>query len=189
MIQSYSKIEKFKDIIKKRGIFKSDQHKIITPEGNPGSWIIDMRNVFMKSDALDLITDIFWELFAKEYPFQVGGQEISAIPLISAILLKGQSLNKPVSGFMVRKLQKTTGLQKIIEGEISNEKIILVDDSIRIGTTFKCQVEILKDINKRVDAIFAIVAFKASDSYEFIKQNNIKLFSLYSLDDFGLKGF
>ncbi|MCX6741531.1 MAG: quinonprotein alcohol dehydrogenase, partial [Candidatus Parcubacteria bacterium] len=108
-----TKIEKLKEIIKREGIITKNQRKIAGAKGNEISWLFDLRNIFLNSEGLDLITDIFWQYFEKEYPFQVGGQEVAAIPLISAIILKSEQINRPVNGFIIRKSRKPTGLQKI----------------------------------------------------------------------------
>jgi len=42
--------------------------------------MFDLRAVFLDPEGLVLATDIFWQHFEKEYPFQVGGQELAAAP-------------------------------------------------------------------------------------------------------------
>lgn len=180
------KIAKLKNIIQQEGIVYSLQQKIISPNGNEDKWIFDLRNIFLKPEALELITDIFWELFKSEYPFQVGGQEIAAIPLISAIILKSQQEKKPVTGFIIRKSRKPHGLQKIIEGQVTNEKIILVDDLINSGSTIDRQIKVLTDIEKKVDCLFTLINFRGVENITKLKRNQIKLHSLFTLNDFGL---
>ena len=180
------KIEQLKEIIKKHGVVRKDQQKIVSTRGTEETWLLDLRNIFLRPDSLDLITDIFWHHFAKEYPFQVGGQEIAAIPLVSAIVLKSYQQGKPVSGFIIRKSRKPTGLQKIIEGEINENKIILVDDLTNSGATILRQIKILEDIGKKVDSVFTLIRFRDKDYYKFLEEKQIKLVSLFSLSDFKL---
>lgn len=180
------KKERLKGIIKKRGIIFSHESPIISPEGWRQEWLFDMRRVLLMPEALNLATDIFWERFEKEYPFQVGGQEIAAVPLITAIALKGAKLRKPVNAFIIRKSRKPVGLQKIIEGELNNEKVILVDDLINYGQNKQHQLAVLEEYNKRVSYVFTLVNFRDAASYHFLRDRKITLVSLFSLQDFGL---
>ncbi len=181
-----AKIEKLKEIIKKEGLITKSRQKIFDAEGKEASWLFDLRNIFLKPDSLSLITEIFWSCFEKEYPFQIGGQEIAAIPLISAIVLKSHQTGKPINGFIIRKSRKPDGLQKIIEGELNENKIILVDDLLNSGSTILRQIKVLEEAGRKVDWIFTLVRFRDEEYYKFIKEKQIKLVSLFSLKDFGL---
>jgi outer membrane protein assembly factor BamB len=180
------KIETIRNLIKKESLILKGQKIIINPHGNSSSWLFDLRNIFLKPASIDLITDIFWNIFEKEYPFQVGGQEVAAIPLISAIVMKSALIGKPVNGFFIRKSRKPIGLQKIVEGEINEEKIILVDDLINSGTTVFRQTKTLGLLGKKVDIFFTLINFRGEENIKKLEENNIKLVSLFELPDFGL---
>ena len=186
MSELETKIEKLKELIREKGLVTQKQQKIIMPDGSEGNWLFDLRNVFLKPEALDLIVEIFWENFEKEYPFQVGGQEIAAIPLVSAIVLKSQQTGKPVNGFIIRKSRKPVGLQNLVEGEINNEKIILVDDLINTGSTVQRQLKIIESFGKKVNFVFILISFRGNRNVKLLEEKNIKLISLFSLKDFGL---
>ena len=175
--------------IVERCVLYSDTHKIITLSGEeklPGGWIIDFRNILLEPEPLSIIADLFWDIFEKEYPFQVGGQEVAAIPILSAIVQKSWLVNKPVSGFIIRKTRKEYGLQKQVEGTITNEKIILVDDLIHSGTSLLRQIKILKDTGRLVNHVFVLCAYNSPATYHFLHQHNIVLSSLFTLSDLGL---
>ena len=180
------KVQKLKEIIK-HGVFttKHDQ-KIVSSIGADSKWLFDFRKILLQSEYLDLIADIFWKHFKDQYPFQVGGQETAAIPLVSAIIMKGLELKMPVSGFYLRKSRKKDGLQKIVEGSLNDEKIILVDDLINSGGTFVRQLKVLKQLNKKVSHIFVLMNYRDLKNYVFCNDENIELISLLSLVDFGM---
>lgn len=182
------KKERLLEIIKKDVVITGTQGKAFLPCGEPAggnSWLLDFRNIFLDPEALSLIVEIFWHHFEKEYPFQVGGQEVAAIPLVSAIVLHSQKIGKPVTGFFIRKSRKPVGLQKIIEGKLNNEKIILVDDLSNSGTTLFRQAKVLKYAGKEATMAFVLTSFKEKNK-EMLKEKNINLFSLYSLKDMKL---
>ncbi len=186
LIEFQVKKELLREIIRRSALVIGGEEKIVSSRGVEASWIFDLRSIFLKSDSLSLIADIFWHKFEKEYPFQIGGQEVAAIPLITAIIMKGHQLKKPVNGFIIRKERKHIGRQRIIEGEVSEHKIILVDDLINSGETIVRQLNVLQDVGRDVSTIFTIVNFRRPNDYEFISKKEIKLHSLFSLSDFGL---
>jgi len=179
--------EKLKKLIKEKGLIFANQRKIVSPNSQNGAWIFDLRAVFLDPDGIALATDIFWNFFEKDYPFQVGGQELAAVPLISAIMLHGQRIKKPVNGFIIRKSRKPTGLQKIIEGEINPEKIILVDDLINSGSTVLRQILAVSDCSQqKINKFFTFINFRGEKNVQFLKQKGVQLISLFDLKDFDL---
>jgi outer membrane protein assembly factor BamB/orotate phosphoribosyltransferase len=184
------KKQRLLEIIKKDAIITGDQQKIVFGDGKTGdqkkNWLLDFRYIFLNPEALELIVEIFWEKFEKEYPFQIGGQEIAAIPFVSAIVFHSQKMGKPVNGFIIRKSRKPTGLQKIVEGKVNNEKIILVDDLMNSGTTISRQIKVLETLEKKIDSIFILVNYRGEKNIQLLSQNNIRLFSLFKLEDLGL---
>jgi outer membrane protein assembly factor BamB len=112
--------------------------------------------------------------------------ETAAIPLITAIVLKGKEMGMAVNGFYLRKSRKTTGLQKRIEGVISNEKIILVDDLMNSGSSILKQLLILEELGKHVCSVFTLVRFHEVETYTFLHQRSLHLETLFSITDLGL---
>ena len=180
------KITKLKQLIKEEVFVSKTEQKIISPSGMESNWLFDFRNIVLKPNHLNLIAEIFFDLFKKSYPFQVGGLETAAIPLISAVVMKSRELGIPVNGFYIRKSRKNDGLQKIVEGSLGDEKIILVDDLINSGKSFMKQLEILEKMGKKVQSIFTLVNFRDLRDYAFLQEKNIKLVSLVALPDLGI---
>lgn len=162
--------------------------KIVEPTGKESneSWLFDFRNILMRSEYMNLIADIFWQRYADLYPFQVGGQEVAAIPMICAIALKGEQLGKPVNSFFVRKSRKKTGMQRAIEGELTDDRIILVDDLMNFGTTQLRQIELLEEEGRNVSDVFVITLFRTKDTYHDLLKRNIRISHLFTPKDFGL---
>ena len=179
--------EKLKELIKEKGLVFASQRKIVSPNGQDSAWLFDLRAVFLDPEGIALATDVFWNLFEKEYPFQVGGQELAAVPLVSAIVLHGQRIKKPVNSFIIRKSRKPTGLQNIIEGEINSEKIILVDDLINSGATALRQIKDIENHSKqKIDKFFTFINFRGEKNFQLLKQKGVQLISLFDLKDFNL---
>jgi outer membrane protein assembly factor BamB len=118
-------------------------------------------------------------------PFQVGGLETASIALVSAIVMKSVERGTPVNGFYIRKSRKRTGLTKYIEGTLTDEPIVLVDDLINSGSTIQKQIKILADRGKKVRDVFVMLAFRDKESYASLGED-ISLSYLFTLPDFGI---
>lgn len=179
--------QKIKEIIENKVLIKrGDDNNSIGFWSENMRWIFDFRAVLLEAVFLDMAAEMFWERFKDQYPFQVGGQETAAISLVAAIVLKGSERGTPVSGFYIRKSRKPEGLQKIIEGQLTNAPIILVDDLINRGSTLLRQIEVLKRCHKKVENVFVFVRFRDVDAYTFLKKENITLTTLFDIKDFNL---
>lgn len=177
---------KMHEIIASRVVLRRADGTAIFNKGRKTEWLFDFRSVLLDPEFLDIAADLFWERFAHTYPFQVGGLESAAIPLVSAIVMRSIERGMPVRGFYIRKSRKPEGLQRIIEGELTDDPIVLVDDLINKGGTFIKQIEILKREGKKLASLFAFVRFRNLDEYTFAKREGIELVTIFTLDEFGL---
>lgn len=164
-------------------VFTTREEERFIPEGS--LWIMDFRRIFMQADVLDAYAEIFYQRFERDWPFQVGGAEVSAIPLVTAIALKMREKGKPVNAFFVRKSRKKTGLLKMVEGVIiADTPVILVDDLINRGSTFERQVLVAEEAGATVKALFTTLRFRTPEYYKRFHTKGIRIESLFSLDDF-----
>lgn len=150
------------------------------------SWIFDFRALLLQPRWLDAYAEIFWETYKKEYPFQVCGMESAAISLVAAIVMKSVERGMPVNGLFMRKSRKRKGLLRQIEGTPNKEKIILVDDLINSGSTFKKQIDMLSRDHLSATHIFALLAFRPIEEYSALISQGISISHVFSLKDFGL---
>jgi orotate phosphoribosyltransferase len=160
---------------------------MVSPAGQPFSWFIDMRRVFMRPEYLAEIVRQFWERHAPKGPVQIGGMEVAAIPLLTAILQAGHERGYELNGFIVRKERKTYGMQQQIEGELTDRPVILVDDSINTGSSLEKARVALERAGRKVDEIFVVVDFQSAKGMAWRDLHDIKVRSLFTLPDLNLK--
>ncbi|MCE9541250.1 PQQ-binding-like beta-propeller repeat protein [Candidatus Kaiserbacteria bacterium] len=182
-------IDNFKKAIRETALVRKESGAvIITSEssGERADWIFDFRALMLQPKWLDAYAEIFWERHAGTYPFQVGAMETAGIGLVAAIVMKGVQRGTPVNGFFIRKSRKRQGLMKQIEGTLTDDTIILVDDLMNSGSTFEKQIRVLKDAGKTVSGISAILRFRDTQAYDSFRNQNIRMDALFSLEDFGI---
>lgn len=163
---------------------KSEGARIVSSTtGEESSWLFDFRALLLTPVGLDLAAEAFWDRFRDRYPFQVGGLETAGISLVAAIMMKGVALGAPVNGFYIRKSRKPDGLQKIVEGTLTADPIVLVDDLLNSGGSFRKQIEVLKAEGKEVFDVFAFVKFRPEEPD---LGPGVRVTTLFTPTDFGL---
>ena len=176
-----------KDSMEKAFVTK-DQESFISSKGTPLSWIFDFRPLLLDGDTLSMITELFWDTLKNELPCQVGGLETAAIALTAGLVMKAKEQGNSIGGFYIRKSRRKDGFQKSIEGKLNGEKIILVDDALNSGKSFMRQLKALDEEGRSVHAICTLIRFRVSSYYEEFNKRGIKIYSIFTLDDFPMTG-
>jgi outer membrane protein assembly factor BamB/orotate phosphoribosyltransferase len=179
-------LERLSSAIRQRAILRGDKQRLISPKGGSNTWLIDLRRLFMDAKLLDAIADLFWEKCGDAMPFQVGGMESAAIPLLSAILMKSVARGTPVNGFIVRKERKTYGTGSLIEGTITDAPIVIVDDLLNSGTSLEKVRVILEAEKKTIALAFVAIDYHSLRGETWRDRYGVRVRSLYGLADFGL---
>ncbi len=161
--------------------------RLVSPDGLPNSWLIDLRPILTRANTLDALAEVFWHRFERDLPFQIGGMETAATPLIAAILMKSVQKGYPINGFIVRKERKTYGAGNIIEGSITDDPIIVIDDIISSGRSADKIFSVLEDNSRRFRTLFAIIDYQSPDGCDWRERRGVDVSSLFNLMDFGLK--
>jgi len=183
------KYQDLHDAIKNHALItKEEGVKIIKSEntGELAGWVFDFRALLLQPHWLNRYAEIFWEENAGKYPFQVCGMETAAIPLVSAIVMKGVERGTPVNGFYFRKSRKRYDLMKQVEGALTTDPIIIVDEILNRGGTVHKQLVILKELGAKVVEVFCLMRFRSESAYQYIVDEGVAIKTLYSLVDFNL---
>ncbi len=154
--------------------------------GKREEWLFDFRALMLQAKWLNRYAEIFWEQYADKLPFQVGAMETAGISLIAAIVMKGAERGTPINGFFIRKSRKRHGLMKQIEGTLTDEPIVLVDDLINSGSTLEKQMTILSDAGCSVTDVFVLLAFREPESYQRLSTRGASIRHIFTLEDFGI---
>ena len=171
-------------IIEKEVFITRDQGEIVSTSGTDDLWLFDFRRVILRAEVLDAIAELFWERCKGAYPFQIGGVEVAAIPLIAGCVLKMREKGRTANGFFIRKSRKKSGLLRMIEGALTDDPIVLVDDLMHSGNSILRQVEVLEALGKKVSDVFTILRFRDESYYTHLHKHGIRLVSLFDLNDF-----
>ncbi len=184
--------EEIRNQVKKRladwAFVTEDERRLVSTAGTNFKWFFDIKGIAFTPGMLDQISELFWDHLKYEAPFQIGGLETVAIALASGIVMKAQEEGVALNSFYVRKSRKVDGMQRNIEGTLNDEKVILVDDALNSGRSIVRQVEALKAEGKKVTEICVVLAFRDTAFYEYFTNEGIKIWSIFTLEDFPQTG-
>jgi outer membrane protein assembly factor BamB len=148
--------------------------------------MLDLRRLFMDPEALRLLADAFWNEMAPSLPFQIGAVETAAIPLLGALLLAASAKGLSTSGFIIRKERKTTGLGRRIEGELSADPVVMIDDILNSGNSLERARQLLAAEGRGIEAVFVVVDFESEAGMRWRAAHQLKLRVLYTGKALGL---
>ena len=76
------------DALRAKAFLNGEQQCLLDTPGKPLPWFLDVKGALLEATALEAWSQAFWDRFCDKLHFQVGGLEVGAIPLLSAILMK-----------------------------------------------------------------------------------------------------
>jgi outer membrane protein assembly factor BamB/orotate phosphoribosyltransferase len=172
--------------IRERAILHAANQRLISAQGKSNKWLIDTRRLFMDATTLDAAAELFWQECAGRMPFQVGAMEVAGIPLLSAILMKSLSLGTPVNGFIVRKERKTYGTGSLIEGALTGDPILIVDDILNSGSSLEKARVVLEHERRTIASVFVLIDYESPDGKLWRERHGIPVVAPFQLGEFGL---
>ena len=166
----------------------------ILASGESSDVYIDARLATLHPEGSFLISSIFLEEIAKRENVAAVGcaWSVGGASIVSAVIAKSFTENKPLDGLIVRTGNKTYGTEKIIEGNLnglfvegnipSGRNVILVEDVVNTGKSILKAIDHLKKQNVNVCSIFSVVD-RGKETKKMFKQKGYEFFSIFKLDD------
>lgn len=167
--------------------------------GTQYTWIIYLRRGLFNPDFLSAISQMFiYQIDKHEIPwgsFQISGLETAATPMLAGIPLIAKAFDISLNAFVVRKEQKEYGLMNWIEGMPNDLPVIIIDDLCNSSTSMQRCKHIIEAHDLIVNkTAFAIVNKSNRGQHSEARlngdmyANDLKVISLFTLDDLGLSG-
>ena len=158
--------------------------KVILSSGKEADYYVDLRRVTLDSVAAPLVGQVMLEL-TKDLDFEaVGGLTLGADPVATAMMHVAAQSGRKLDSFVVRKAEKTHGLQRRIEGpDVKGKRVLAVEDTSTTGGSVLTAVEALKEAGAIVVAVAVIVERGAAPK---VIEAGHEYRAAYQLSDLGL---
>lgn len=167
--------------------FKWDPEKgFVLASGETSPYYVDCRALLAHPDARWLVAQLACAAI-RDLSFEaVGGLEIGAIPLATAIsdyAFATQPRNT-YRTFVVRKQVKDHGLGKRIEGAVKpNDRVLVVDDVLTSGGSLLQALQAAGEANLHASHALVIVDRQEQNGKQTIEAQGVSVISLITLDD------
>jgi orotate phosphoribosyltransferase len=168
-------------------VFTSATEELVSSSGKKQNWLIDLRKLFARAEALEALADEFFKLFPSHAAFQLAGMETASIPLLTALALVGARNGKAASVAIIRKERKHTGRGRSIEGDLGDQPVTLVDDVLNTGGSAEKARVSLAQAGARIARVFVVIDYQSAEGMAWRKRHGIEVHSLFTLRDFGLQ--
>lgn len=151
--------------------------------GKEADWYVDLRRITLDARSAPLVGPVMLELTeAWEYD-AVGGLTLGADPVATAMLHAAAAQGRALDAFVVRKAEKTHGLQRRIEGpDVSARRVLAVEDTSTTGGSVLTAVEALREAGAEVVAV-AVIVDRDTGARERVEGEGLPYLAAFSLED------
>lgn len=171
------------DHIKRKAVV----HGTVTlASGTQADYYVDLRRVTLDAQAAPLIGRVMLECTAHWQYDAVGGLTLGADPVATSMLHAAAATGRVLDAFVVRKEEKTHGLQRRIEGpDVADRRVLAVEDTSTTGGSVLTAVEALREAGAHVVGV-AVIVDRATGARERVESAGLEYVHAFDLDDLGL---
>lgn len=175
------------EIVKARSFTTGSETKLAS--GRTSSFYFNMKPTMLHPEGANLIGQLVCERLVGETVDMVGGLEMGAVPLASAVAaVSGGAGQQPLPAFFVRKQTKEHGTQALIEGLSADEtmtgkRLVVVEDVTTTGGSALKAVDTLKQAGAEVVLVLTIVD-RQEGARDAFAAAGVAFDALLTVDDF-----
>ncbi len=148
------------EIVKARSFQEGPEMKLAS--GKTSTFYFNMKPTMLDPEGAALIADLMLDAMGDETVDLVGGLEMGAVPIATAIAAVSQLQGRPVGAFFVRKQAKEHGTQSLVEGLVRGDtmhgkRVVVVEDVTTTGGSALKAAKALAAEGARIVRVLTIV--------------------------------
>jgi orotate phosphoribosyltransferase len=114
--------------------------------GRHSTYLFQLRQTTLLPEGAALIAEIIVEYMRRQNFASIGGLEMGAVPIVSAVAALSHLKHYPVGAFFVRKAQKEHGARERIDGHLRHGgEVLMIDDVATTGGSILKAIEGVKE--------------------------------------------
>jgi len=170
-----------REIIATKSLLKGD---FVLASGRRSNYLFQLRQTTLHPEGSHLIADIIVDFMQREGVDQIGGLELGAVPVVTAVALVSHLKAYPVAAFFVRKTVKEHGARELINGYLTDgSETLIIDDVTTTGGSILKAVAAVAEKKCVVRKALSIVD-REEGATEELARSGIQLFSILRKSDF-----
>src|SRR5882672_7624724 len=124
------------EIVKSRSFSTGGETKLVS--GRSTNFYFDMKPSMLHPESAHLIATLILEALQGAHVDYIGGLEMGAVPLATAVSVLSHGRGRPIGAFFVRKQAKEHGAMKLVEGlapgeTLAGKRIVVLEDVTTTG--------------------------------------------------------
>jgi orotate phosphoribosyltransferase len=160
--------------------------RVTLASGREADYYVDLRRVTLDAEAAPLVGRVMRDLTADLGADAAGGLTLGADPVATAMLHAAAAAGERLDAFVVRKEEKTHGLQRRIEGpDVTGRRVLAVEDTSTTGGSVLTAVEALRAAGAEVAAV-AVIVDRDTGAREKVEAEGLEYRCAVGLADLGL---
>jgi len=176
-----AKRKRLRDVIKAKSLMTGGNFKLAS--GAASQFYFDMKKTMFDPEGAALIGEVLFDLVKNDGVEQVGGLEIGAVPIATAVAMRSWP-EKPITAFFVRKEAKGHGTNRLIDGQYRDgAKTILFEDVTTTGGSVMRAVNAVRERGGTVAKIVTIVD-RLEGAKATLAKEGIELVAVFTKEDF-----
>lgn len=167
--------------IKDKAVVHGD---FVLSSGKRADKYVDLRRVTLDGRLGPLAGRVLLNATAHLSYDAVGGLTLGADPVATAMMHAAANRGTPIDAFVVRKTEKTHGLQRRIEGpDVKGRRVLAVEDTSTTGNSVLTAVDALTEAGAEVIGVAVLVERGARPA---IQERGLPYVAVYEQADLGL---
>ncbi len=156
--------------------------------GRSSTFYFNMKPTMLHPEGATLVGRLLAEALAGEQVELVGGLELGAVPLATAVAIASQAAGRPLPAFFVRKQAKDHGTQSLVDGlpkgeTLAGRRVAILEDVTTTGGSAMKAIEAVRGAGGTVAVVLTVVDRKEG-AVEAFAAAGIPFRALLSTDDF-----
>lgn len=160
--------------------------RVTLSSGREADYYVDLRRITLQGEAGPLVGEVMLDLVDDLELDAVGGLTLGADPVATAMLHAAARRGRRLDAFVVRKAEKTHGLQQRIEGpQIAGRRVVVVEDTSTTGGSPLTAVEAVRAAGAEVVAV-AVIVDRGGGAQEAIQEAGLDYRAAFGLAQLGV---
>ncbi len=174
------------EIVKARSFQTGAEMKLAS--GRTSTFYFNMKPTMLNAEGGLLVANLILDQLEGTSAHWIGGLEMGAVPIASAVAAVSPLRGQPLSAFFVRKQAKDHGTRSLIEGlapgeSLNGARVVVVEDVTTTGNSALKAAEAVRSEGGEVVQVITIVD-RLEGAAETFRSAGLTFTPLLTLDDF-----
>jgi orotate phosphoribosyltransferase len=174
------------EIVRARSFSAGSETKLVS--GRSSNFYFNMKPTMLDAEGAYLIAALILDALKGGDADYVGGLEMGAVPLATAVAVLSQTKGWPLQAFFVRKQAKDHGAKKLIEGlapgeMLAGKRLVILEDVTTTGGSSMKAIEAAKAEGGNIVRVITVVD-RLEGAADTFKAAGIPFSAVLTVDDF-----